>query len=265
MVTLKPNTNIRQKKERRKFSLKRETKENYAKIFCGQWHGLEVCAEYCFSIAVAVAALPYHSCSWWFVYRSDVLVFKVVHSRSMQCYAYYFLPRGETRLHEWIIFLVPLNRIGFAEQSIISKRCSFLHSFYFASSSISLSPHHILNNFFLSSFFFVRARREHFRLYSLSVSLMWRNAQSDDDSTHLVILRIFPSQWVAPWNQICTLNILSCFFVYSCTFFIITLSQKSSLPTLLSLVRISIHSNIKFTIMVILHSARDLSQFFIRF
>lgn len=34
----------------------------------------------------------------------------VLRSRFMHCYAYYFLPRGKTRLHGWIIFLVPLNR-----------------------------------------------------------------------------------------------------------------------------------------------------------
>lgn len=84
-----------------------------------------------------------------------------VRSRFMHCYAYYFwfLPRGKTRLHGWIIFLVPLNRIAQAE-SIISKWFSFLfHSSYISPSfGISLSSHHILSNSPCSSLFFFLLR-----------------------------------------------------------------------------------------------------------
>lgn len=56
---IKPNTNARRKKERRIFSLNRKTKENYAKIFCGQWHELEICADHIVSVCIVAAALPY--------------------------------------------------------------------------------------------------------------------------------------------------------------------------------------------------------------
>lgn len=166
--------------------------ENYAKIFCKQWQQSWRWA-HCLGIVATAVAFPLllfaemlmplcrSKRSWWFVYRSDMpfaepffcsqfllffsliryWVFVNVRSRFMHCYAYYFwfLPRGKTRLHGWIIFLVPLNRIAQAE-SIISKWFSFLfHSSYISPSfGISLSSHHILSNSPCSSLFFFLLR-----------------------------------------------------------------------------------------------------------
>lgn len=131
-----PQNEIRWTMENSLIEMFRMEQQNYAKIFGWQW---QKSWRWTHCLMVVRAGLPVAAyCRinghGGFVYRSDmpfcmpffllcaslsplILYLSgprscavVLRSRFMHCYAYYFLPRGKTRLHGWIIFLVPLNR-----------------------------------------------------------------------------------------------------------------------------------------------------------